>query len=124
VGIDALTALTEARAAGLEVRTEPGRLIVRGARALQPLAERLLERTGEVLVLLAAEDADIAWRVTAMRPQVPKRGAVPVLVARRGALKPGCCVSCGEALGEGMKFRCSPCARATWVVLHEMREDL
>jgi hypothetical protein len=124
MGIDALTALTEARAAGLEVRAEPGRLIVRGARSLQPLARRLLGRTGEVLVLLAAEDDEMAWRVAAMRSQVPRRGAIPVLVARDRASEPGCCISCGEHLNEELTFRCSLCSRATWVVLHEIREGL
>ena len=120
----AVTALMEARAAGLEIRAEPGRLVVRGPRSLETVAHRLLERKGEVLALLAAEDDDVAWRVASMRPQVPPRGAIPVLVARRGILQPGCCVSCGDHLADGRTFRCSPCARATWAVLHEIREDV
>jgi hypothetical protein len=124
MGSDALTILIEARASGLEVRTEPGRLVVRGPRALETVARRLLERKIEVSALLAAEDADVAWRVEAMRPQVPRRGAIPMLVAREQAPEPGCCVSCGEHLNEGVTFRCSPCARAAWVVLHEIREDV
>ena len=84
MGSDALTVLTEARAVGLEVRAEPGRLVVRGPRSLETVAQRLLERKREVSALLAAEDADVAWRIDAMRPQVPQRGAIPVLVAREG----------------------------------------
>ena len=120
----AVTVLTEARAAGLEVRAEPGCLVVRGPRSLETVAHRLLERKGEVLALLAAEVDDVAWRVASMRPQGPPRGAIPVLVARREILQPGCCVSCGEHLPEGRKLRCSPCARAAWVVVHEIREDV
>jgi hypothetical protein len=124
MGSDALTVLTEARAAGLEVRAEPGRLVVRGPRSLETVAQRLLERKAEVSALLAAEDADVAWRVDAMRPQVPQRGAIPMLIAHEKASPPGCCVSCGEHLHQGASFRCSPCARAAWVVLHEIREDV
>jgi hypothetical protein len=120
----AMTVLTEARAAGLEVRVEPGRLVVRGPRALETIARRLLERKGDVLALLTAEDADVAWRIDVMRPQVPRRGAIPVLVAREQAPEPGCCVSCGDQLYEGATFRCALCARAVWVVVHEVREDV
>jgi hypothetical protein len=122
MGSDALTVLAEARAVGLEVRAEPGRLVVRGPRAQETVAQRLLERKSEVSALLAAEDVEVAWRIEAMRPQVPQRGAIPVLVARDVRPTPGSCVSCGELLHEDVAFRCSLCARATWVVLHELRE--
>jgi hypothetical protein len=124
MGSDALMDLIEARAVGLEVRAESGRLVVRGPRSLETVAQRLLERKRDVLALLAAEDADVAWRVAAMRPQVPKRGAIPVLVAREGVPEPGSCVSCGQHLREGVIFRCSLCSRAAWVVLHEVREGV
>ena len=62
-----VTALAEARAAGLEVRAEPGRLVVRGPRSRAALAHRLLARKDEVLALLAAEDAAVAWRAAVMR---------------------------------------------------------
>jgi hypothetical protein len=125
MGSDALTVLNEARAMGLEIRAEPGRLVVRGPRTLEAVAHRLLERPRDVLAMLATEDAEVAWRVSAMRLQVPKRGPIPVLVARVGGLSaPGCCVSCGDALQQHQRFRCSLCARAAWVVLHEIREDV
>ena len=120
----AVSALAEARAAGLEVRAEPGRLVVRGPRRAEPLAHRLLERTAEVLELLAAEDAEVAWRAAAMRPQVPVRGPIPLLVAREFAPVPGGCASCGDPLSGGRPFRCGPCARAAWLVLHEVREGV
>jgi hypothetical protein len=119
-----VTILTEARAAGLEVRAERGRLVVRGPRSLKGVAYRLLARKHEVLALLTAEDIEVAWRVAAMRPQVPQRGAIPVLAARDVVSSPGYCISCGEPLPDGMRVRCAPCARATWVVLHEIREDV
>src|SRR5687767_7448994 len=47
-------------------------------------------------------DSKIAWRVAAMRPQVPSEGAVPFLVAKP-ELKPlpGQCTSCGDSLENG-----------------------
>ena len=124
MGGDALTALAEARAAGLEVRAEPGRLVVRGPRSRAALARRLLDRTAEVLALLAAEDEEVAWRVAAMRPQVPTRGPIPFLVARDAPAAPRRCPSCGDPLGEGRSLRCEPCARAAWLVLHQAREGV
>lgn len=124
MGGDALTVLAKARAAGLEVRAEPGRLVVRGPRSRAELAQRLLDRKAEVLALLAAEDAEVAWRVVAMRPQVPRRGPIPVLSARKVTPEAGRCDSCGEPLGPGRSYRCGPCARAAWLVLHELREGV
>ena len=118
----ASAALAEARAAGLEVRAEADRLRVRGPRSREDLARKLLERKQEVLALLAEEDAEVAWRGAAMRPQVPPRGPIPVLVAREVVPAPGCCPSCGDPLGEGRSLRCGACARAAWLVLHEVRE--
>ena len=124
MGGDALTPLAEARAAGMEVRAEPGRLVVRGPRSRAELAQRLLDRTAEVLALLAAEDAEVAWRVEAMRPQVPPRGPIPFLKARDAAPAAGGCLSCGDALGEGRAYRCARCAEAAWAALHEAREGV
>jgi hypothetical protein len=124
MGGDALTALAEARAAGLEVRAEPGRLVVRGPRSGAELARCLLDRTAEVLTLLAAEDAEVAWRVVAMRPQVPSRGPIPVLVARDAPPVTGSCISCGDPLVASRATRCVPCARAVWLVLHDVREGV
>ena len=124
MGGAAVSLLAEARSAGLEVRAEPDRLVVRGPRHAEPLAKRLLERKGEVLALLAAEDAEVAWRLAAMRPQVPRRGPIPFLVVRRVGAGGGGCLSCGGALGAGRAYRCAPCAQAAWLVLHELREGV
>ena len=117
-----LTLLAEARAAGLEVGADDGRLVVRGPRRAEPVAKRLLARTAEVLALLAAEDAEVAWRVAAMRRQVPGHGPIPFLVARDVRPEPGRCLACGDPLRDGRSLRCAPCARAAWSVLHEVRE--
>jgi hypothetical protein len=63
-------------------------------------------------------DEDIEWRVQAMLPQIPDNGPLPFLIARE-ALEPqaGCCLSCGESLGLGDRYRCMPCGRATNLAL-------
>ena len=116
--------LAAAREAGLEVRIENDELVIRGPRTQDALARRVLAEKPVVLALLSAEDAAVAWRVAAMRPQVPLRGAIPVLVARDVASSPGYCISCGELLPDRVTVRCVPCNRATWAALHEMREDV
>ena len=116
--------LAEARAAGLEVRAETGRLVVRGQRVHEPLARQVLEQKPVVLAFLAQEDADIAWRVAAMRPQITVKGPIPILRARDKPHRAGCCVSCDVPLPENTRYRCSLCARAAWFVLHEVREDV
>jgi len=116
--------LAAAREAGLEVRVEADELVIRGPRTQDALARQVLAEKPVVLALLSAEDADVAWRVAAMRPQVPRRGAIPMLIARQVTSSLGRCISCGERLHEGVMVRCSPCARAAWVVLHEIREDV
>lgn len=50
-----LTLLAEARAAGLTVLADHGRLIVRGPREAEPLAHQLLAHKAEVLNALATE---------------------------------------------------------------------
>ena len=52
-----VTLLAEARGAGLEVRAESERLIVRGPSSAEPLARRLLDSKPTVLAELEAEQA-------------------------------------------------------------------
>jgi hypothetical protein len=118
------TVLAEARARGLDVRTEADRLIVRGPRRHEDLARRLLDEKPAVLALLAGEEDEITWRVAAMRPQVPRTGAIPLLVARRVDVVPGRCLSCGEAVASAKAYRCSLCLRAVQHVLADVREGL
>lgn len=124
MGDAAVSLLAEARAAGLEVRLEAERLVVRGPRSWEALAERLLARKGEVLAALEVEDEALAWRVAAMRPQVPGTGPIPFLIARDEAPMPGRCLSCADPLGPGRAYRCGSCARAACLVLHEVREGV
>jgi hypothetical protein len=116
--------LAEARSAGLQVRAVADRLIVRGPRAQEALAQRLLAQKPVVLALLAQEDAELAWRIAAMRSQVPARGPIPFLKARDAEPAIGGCLSCGDALRGGRSYRCASCARAAWTVLHAEREGV
>jgi hypothetical protein len=118
------TALAEARAVGLEVRAETDRLIVRGPRLHEEIAHQLLAQKPVVLALLAEEEVKVEWRVEAMRPQVPERGPIPVLVAREVSAIPGHCLSCGEPLAPGRTVRCALCVRAAQWVLRWVREGV
>ena len=118
------TVLAEARAVGLEVRAETDRLVVRGPRLHEAIARDLLEQKPAVLELLAAEEIALAWRVEAMRAQVPLRGPIPMLVAREVAVGPGNCLSCGEELAPGRTVRCALCVRAAQRVLGWVREGM
>lgn len=64
--------------------------------------------------ILALFEADpIGWRVAVMAPQVPRTGAIPLLIARPGIwFPPGSCCSCGDPRTAD-HYRCAPCAAAT-----------
>ena len=64
---------------------------------------------------------DVAWRVDAMRPQIPSEGTIPFLVAQEVPWRKGQCLSCGDPLPEGRKCRCLPCSRAAHLVIEEIR---
>lgn len=121
---DVTALLTEAQHAGLEVRSDGARLVVRGPRSAEPLARRLLARKPEVLARLAADDEAVAWRVAVMRPQVPASGPIPFLTIREVGPTSDGCLSCGDPLNEEGRIRCSPCERAVWRVLHAVREGV
>jgi|SRR5579883_856279 len=71
------------------------------------------------------DPAALAWRVAAMRPQVPEWGALPFLRARQDVpTGTASCWSCGEHLPANRRYRCSLCARAAWIVLHRVREGI
>lgn len=53
--MDGMTLLHEARAAGLEVAVDHGRLVVRGPKRAEDLARRLLAHKREILSALAVE---------------------------------------------------------------------
>ena len=80
--------------------------------------ERLIVAHAEDLRRLLAPDGPaVAWRLTAMRVQVPATPApIPILQARPGAYPAGRCLSCGDPvpLDESTRTRCGPCVLAAW----------
>ena|SRR5215208_3648956 len=77
------------------------------------LREALIEHKAQVLALITINENEIAWRVTAMLPQIPTTGPVPFLVARKNVeTGPNCCHSCGDSLNDGLGYICGPCSRA------------
>ena len=120
-----LEVLARLRQQGVELSPRDGRLRVVGPRrALTPeVVRELSEHKGEILALLAADEAEVAWRADAMRPRVPPTGPLPSMYARRlpAPMPDGCCLSCGEPLTPGNKFNCEPCLRAAWLVLRDVR---
>jgi hypothetical protein len=69
--------------------------------------------------ILALFDADpIGWRAAVMAAQLPRSGAIPLLLARPGIrFPPGSCCSCGDTLGPDERHRCGPCVAAAMAVL-------
>ena len=116
--------LAEAREAGLTVRADADLLVVRGPKSQELLARQLLAQKPQVLALLKAEDAELEWRMTAMRPQVPRSGPIPFLVARETTRMAGRCLSCGDPLTPGRAVRCARCASAAQMVLGWVREGI
>ena len=115
--MDGLTLLREARQAGLFVTTHGQSLVVQGPRRLEPVARRLLAAKASIIDALT-EEQEVAWRVAAMRPQMTRTGAIPLLLARSGApFEVGGCCSCGDTLVPGERYRCRPCVAAVVAVL-------
>ena len=114
-----VTLLAEARAIGLVVHVNEGRLVARGPRTGHAIAERLLADGHAVADELTRENAEIAWRVAELRPKVPATGPIPILIVREGDFARDCCLSCGEPLATGQSWRCGLCLRAINQVLAE-----
>ena len=53
----ALKLIEEARSAGLKLRAEGDRLVIRGPRSAEPLAQALLDRKAEILPFLQERPA-------------------------------------------------------------------
>jgi hypothetical protein len=109
--------LREARAAGLLIRADGDRLLVRGPKRLQATAQEVLRHKPEILVHLATERDEVAWRASAMQVQVLPGKPVPFLVARVSQTGSGQCLSCGEELAPEVRVRCQWCAGAAQQVL-------
>ncbi len=115
--MDGLTLLQEARPAGLQVTVSGDVLVVQGPRRLESFARMLLAEKRIVIEAPTAEQ-EVTWRIEAMRPQVTRTGAIPLLLARpSGAWGRGSCCSCGESLGRADRYRCRPCVAAVVAVL-------
>jgi hypothetical protein len=117
--------LAELTRRGVEVAVVGDRLRYRPPAAVTPdLRAALVEHKADLIRLLGSDDDEVSWRVEAMRPQVPRTGAIPILLARPEAKTAprGTCVSCGGPIGEGRLTRCSPCVAAVEQVLNEIRE--
>ncbi len=116
--MDGMTLLAEARDAGLQVTARGDQLVVQGPHRLEAVASRLLAAKAIVMEALAAEQQEVTWRIDAMRPQVTRSGAIPLLLARPiGAWGLGTCCSCGEPLAPDERYRCRPCVAAAVAVL-------
>jgi hypothetical protein len=120
--VDGLTLLADARRAGLRVACDGERLVVRGPRRLEPVARTLIAEKPAILRALAAEEHEVAWRISVMQPQVPSHGAIPLLLARPGVrFALGTCGSCGDQLELDLRYRCRPCVAAATAVLGSLR---
>jgi hypothetical protein len=67
-------------------------------------------------------DADpVGWRAAVMATQVPRAGAIPMLLARPGIpFPPKACCSCGDPLTATDRYRCTPCVSAVVAVLEDL----
>ena len=116
--------LAELARHGVEVAVAGDRLRFRPQDAVTPkLRAALVEHKLDLIRLLGGDD-EVEWRVEAMRPQVPRTGTIPILLARTAAQHAprGTCVSCGDPLAVGRRIRCVPCVSAIERVLNEIRE--
>jgi hypothetical protein len=116
--------LAELSQRGVEIAVDGDRLCYRPKEAVTPdLRAALIEHKDGLIRLLSLDD-DVAWRIDAIRPQVPRTGTIPPLLARPEAKTAprGMCVTCGELLIDGRPVRCAPCVSAIERVLNEVRE--
>src|SRR5215203_2036918 len=106
--------LAELTRRGVEIAVEGDRLRFRPQTAVtDDLRAALVEHKADLIRLLGP-DEEVAWRIEAMRPQVPRTGTIPILLARPEAkyAPRGTCVSCGDPLTEERLIRCVPCVSA------------
>ena len=112
----AATALCAIAARGAEFRV--------GETGVEFRPARLATEDERRLLLSAASSGlgrALAWRVSAMRVQVPPQpGPIPALLARPDVrVHPGLCVSCGELLPASAGSRCPLCSLAAWIVVSD-----
>ncbi len=114
--MNAPTLLADLRTRGVRLDVDGDQLRARfKGRTLDPdLAAVIKANKPALLAHLQEEAAAIAWRIEAMRPQIPERGPIPFLVAVSGIPPgPNICPSCGEAFTPiGYTPRCHRCTVA------------
>jgi hypothetical protein len=79
-----------------------------------PIPEKVVTPVTAVTPELHGE---VAWRVEAMRRQVPAKGSIPDLIARETPCRPGSCLSCGDPLTANQHYRCRLCAVAAAIAI-------
>src|SRR5947207_2833327 len=100
--------LAELTRRGVEMAVEGDRLRFRPHSAVtSDLRAALVEHKADLIRLLGTNEVEIAWRVEAMRGQVPRTGTIPILLASPEAKTAprGTCLSCGDLLAEGRRIR-------------------
>jgi hypothetical protein len=103
-----LTLLAEARKAGLTVRAEGDKLVIRGPRSAEDLARRLLEAKAEVR-------AQLAWERAALAPAAapcPRCGRRLDAKARCWPCNYRTCTGCGRDSGSAFVELCIRCGKA------------
>lgn len=116
--------LAELTRRGVEVAVVGDRIRFRPQSAVTPdLRAALAEHKADLIRILSPDD-EVAWRIDAMLPQVPRTGTIPLLLARPEAktAPSGMCVSCGDPLAANRRSRCALCVAAVERVLNEVRE--
>ncbi|MDP9471011.1 MAG: hypothetical protein M3Q71_10145 [Chloroflexota bacterium] len=112
----AASVLADLRARDVRLHVEGDQIRARfKGRTLDPDLAAVIKANKPALIAhLREEEAAVAWRIEAMRPQIPERGPVPFLVAVSGIPpSPDVCVSCGEVFTPtGSNPRCPRCTVA------------
>lgn len=114
--------IADTRALGVILKADPtgSRLLYRPVEVMPfALGKLLREHKVAVLAVLSANDPEVAWRLGALRPQIPEHGPISGrLIARSDSptinhLRH--CATCGDPLAEGRRYRCAPCQHAIWL---------
>jgi hypothetical protein len=119
----AQAALEQFTRRGLRVEIRQGVFYIGPGRLLDDeLREMVKENMAGLVAILAADTADLQWRVATMIEKLlPLEWPCPVPVLHVKDFEPGrnLCASCGELLdvGEGDSYTCGACASAKTIAL-------
>ena len=115
--------LCELRAVGVVLSADGGRLrwtAPTGTMTAELLAAAQAHKPA-LLALLAAEEAELAWRVAAMRAKSPGRGLPRTIVEAPVPAAGNYCETCGQPQAYGRFPRCTYCALAAATCLASNR---